>query len=54
MIDEEIIDTVCVCAICHVATQEELRTYRSDTNSPWDFQAHPSCAYQIGLVEWVR
>ena len=48
----ETIDTVCVCAICKVATLEELRSYKSDPNAPWEFLAHPSCAYQLGLVEW--
>ena len=51
---EEIIDVKLLCSICKKATEEELRAYKSDPNSPWDFPAHPSCAYQLGLVEWVR
>ena len=49
---EETVETVCLCSICKVATLEELRSYKSDPNSSWEFLAHPSCAYQLGLVEW--
>lgn len=52
MTEEEIIDTVCLCTICKTATAEELRSYKSDPNASWEFLAHPSCAYQLGLVEW--
>ena len=51
-VKQEIIETECLCSICKVATVEELRSYRSDPNAPWEFLAHPSCAYQLGLVEW--